>query len=143
MMRDDFYGPLLGHTSHLAKEHMRGRMSRYDMTPTQTHVLLYLHEHGQAAQCVLAEHMKVRPPTANGILDRMAEKGLLVRSVDETDARRRIVRLTDKGESLVGELQKQFFLAEETIVQGFSKEEQEALKGFLRRIIDNLEVDTL
>ena len=62
MMRDDFYGPLLGHTSHLAKEHMRGRMSRYDMTPTQTHVLLYLHEHGQAAQCVLAEHKRYSGP---------------------------------------------------------------------------------
>ena len=142
-MKDDFYGPLLGHCAHQAREQMRSRMSRYDMTPTQTHVLLYLAEHGPSAQSVLAEGMRVKAPTANGIIDRMEEKGLLVRSVDERDARRRLVGLTEKGQGLVEQIQRQFMLAEETIVRGFDEAEQRQLRAFLQRIIENLEVETL
>lgn len=139
-MRDDYYGPLLGHCAHLAKEQMRARMDRFDMTPAQTHVLLYLHENGATTQTVLAEQMRVKAPTANGILDRMEEKGLLVRTVDGRDARRRLIRLTEKGEGLVEELRGQFILAESAILQGFDQAEQCQLKSFLQRIIQNLEV---
>ena len=139
-MRDDYYGPLLGHCAHLAKEQMRSRMERFDMTPTQTHVLLYLHENGATTQTALAEQMRVKAPTANGILDRMEEKGLLVRTVDGRDARRRLIRLTEKGEGLVEELRGQFILAESAILQGFDQAEQCQLKSFLQRIIKNLEV---
>ena len=139
-MRDDYYGPLLGHCAHLAKEQMRSRMERFDMTPTQTHVLLYLHENGATTQTTLAEQMRVKAPTANGILDRMEEKGLLVRTVDGRDARRRLIRLTEKGEGLVEELRGQFILAESAILQGFDQAEQRQLKSFLQRIIKNLEV---
>ena len=139
-MRDDYYGPLLGHCAHLAKEQMRARMERFDMTPAQTHVLLYLHENGATTQTALAEQMRVKAPTANGILDRMEEKGLLVRTVDGRDARRRLIRLTEKGEGLVEELRGQFILAESAILQGFDQAEQCQLKSFLQRIIKNLEV---
>ena len=138
-----FFGPLLGHSAHLAKEQMRARMSRYDITPTQTHVLLYLTEHGPPTQSTLAEALGVKAPTANGVIDRKEEKGLLVRTVDERDARRRLVRLTEKGGTFVEELKECFDRAEEAIVQGFSREEQELLRSFLRRIIENLEEKTL
>lgn len=137
------FGPLLGHSAHLAKEQMRARMSRYDMTPTQTHVLLYLAEHGPSAQTELAEGMRVKAPTANGVLERMEEKGLLVRTVDERDARRRRVRLTEKGEGMVADLKQQFHKAEQNIVRGFSEGEQEVLRDLLRRVIKNLEETTL
>jgi hypothetical protein len=61
---------------------MEARLSRYEVTPAQSHVLLYLFSHGgQAPQCEVTEYLKVKPSTANGILDRMAEKELVVRSV--------------------------------------------------------------
>ena len=119
---------------------MRARMERFDMTPTQTHVPPYLHENGATTQTALAEQMRVKAPTANGILDRMEEKGLLVRTVDGRDARRRLIRLTEKGEGLVEELRGQFILAESAILQGFDQAEQCQLKSFLQRIIKNLEV---
>ena len=138
-----FFGPLLGHSAHLARELMRGKMTCYDMTPSQTHVLLYLAEHGPSAQSLVAEGMRVKAPTANGIIDRMEEKGLLARCVDERDARRRLVSLTQRGESLVAELKRCFDEAEKQIVLGFSPQEQEQLLSFLRRIIENLEVTAL
>ena len=137
------FGPLLGHCAHLSKERLRGRMARYDMTPTQTHVLLYLAENGPTAQSALAEDMKVKAPTANGIIDRMAEKDLLARTVDGKDARRRLIRLTEKGEGLAKELKTQFGRTEEEILRGFDETEQALLRSFLMRIIGNLEETTL
>ena len=67
-------GPLLGHAAHLARERMDVRLARYDVTPAQTHVLLYLGEQsGPTPQRDVVEHLRVKPPTANGILDRLEE----------------------------------------------------------------------
>ena len=76
-------GPLLGHAAHLARERMDARLSRYDVTPAQTHTLLYLCGHGDCApQRDVVAHLRVKPSTANGILDRMEEKGLIRRAAD-------------------------------------------------------------
>ena len=59
----DFLGPLLGHATHLARERMDARLSRYDMTPSQTHTLLYLSSHGYTApQRDVVEHDRFRAP---------------------------------------------------------------------------------
>ena len=45
-------GPMLGRSAHLARERMDARLSQYDMTPAQTHTLLYLYRHnGMSPQC--------------------------------------------------------------------------------------------
>ena len=57
-------GPLLGHAAHLARERMDVRLARYDVTPAQTHVLLYLGEQsGPTPQRDVVEHLRVKPPT--------------------------------------------------------------------------------
>ena len=68
-------GPTLGWTAKLSKARMDARVSQYDVTPAQTHVLLYLQQHGgQVLQNELADYLQVKPSTANGVLDRMVEK---------------------------------------------------------------------
>ena len=58
-------GPLLGHAAHLTRERMDARLSRYDMTPAQTHTLLYLCGHGDCApQRDVVSHLRVKPSTA-------------------------------------------------------------------------------
>ena len=128
----DFLGPLLGHATHLARERMDARLSRYDMTPSQTHTLLYLSSH---------EHLRVRPSTANGILDRMEEKGLIRRTADENDQRQKQVTATEKGRELNSLVQAAFQEAEAVMVKGLRLEETEALRLLLYRVIENLEED--
>ena len=134
-----YFGLMLGHCAHLAREQMRGRMSRYDMTPVQNHVLLYLNEHGPASQSEVTGVLRVTAPTANGIIDRMEEKGLLVRSVDAQDARRRHLELTDKGRGLVEQLKECFLDAERTLVGDLTEREQTQLRELLMRVMKNLE----
>ena len=135
-------GPMLGRSAHLSKERMDARISQYDVTPVQTHTLLYLHHHGgQALQCEVVQHLKVKPSTVNGILDRMEEKGLGARSVSGSDARKRLITLTEKGSQLQQLLVQAFDGTEEMMLKGLSPEEREIFFNCLEKIIENLEED--
>ena len=141
MWQDDSHrlGPTLGWAAQMAKCAMDARVSRYDVTPVQTHVLLYLHHHGgQAPQRELTEFMRAKPSTVNGILDRMEEKGLVRRTVSDADARQRLITLTDKGREQQARFTESFLASEEAMVRGFSQSEREALLEFLDRIVENL-----
>ena len=132
-------GPALSWAAKLSKANMDARVSRYDVTPAQTHVLLYLQQHGgRVPQHELAEFLRVKPSTVNGVLDRMEEKGLVRRSVSGRDARRRFITLTEKGEEQHALFQRCFLETEEAMVRGFSQEERETLCALLDRVIQNL-----
>ena len=135
-------GPMLGRCAHLARERMDARMSRFGMTPAQTHVLRYLRQNGgQMLQRELLENLKVKPSTVNGILDRMEEKRLVVRSVSGTDARQRVVALTPAGLEREAEVKQSFLEAEALIARGMTEEETDTLRSLLERVIHNLEED--
>ena len=136
-------GPALGWAAKMAKANMDARVSRYDVTPVQTHVLLYLQQHGgQVPQHELAGYLRVKPSTINGVLDRMEEKGLVRRSVSGSDARRRLITLTDKGAEQQALFQQSFLDVEGAMVRGFTREEREALCALLNRVIQNLKEDS-
>ena len=142
MKTGKFLGPLLGCSAHLACERLNARLSQYDVTPAQIHVLHYLFHHGnQAPQCEVTAHLKVKPSTANGILDRREEKGLLQRKISGTDARKRMITLTEKGINRQEVCRLQFEEMETLMVKGLSETETEQLHALLHRVIANLEED--
>ena len=137
-------GPTLGRAAHLARTRLDVRLTQYDVTPAQMHVLLYLGRNGgQAPQCELTGFLRVKPPTANGILDRLEEKGMVERSVSGADARRRFITLTDKGRQQQALFRKNFQAAEEQMLRGLTPEEVETFRTLLGRIIRNLEEDQI
>lgn len=135
-------GPLLSHAAHLTRERMDARLSRYDVTPAQTHTLLYLCGHGDCApQRDVVAHLRVKPSTANGILDRMEEKGLIRRAADENDQRQKRVMATEKGRRLREQVQAAFQDTEAVMFRSLRTDEVETLRALLCRIIENLEED--
>ena len=133
---------MLGCCAHLVRARMDARMSRFGMTPAQTHVLLHLRQNGgQMPQRELLDSLKVKPSTVNGILDRMEEKGLVERTVSGADARQRLVALTPAGLEREEQVKQCFLDAETLIARGLTKEEAETLRGLLERVIHNLEED--
>ena len=144
MHKPDALGPTLGRAGHLCRERMDFRLSRYEVTPAQTHLLLYLQDHGgEADQRAVTEFLKVKPSTANGILDRLEEKGMVTRSVSGRDARRRLIALTEKGRDQLEVFRRQFGEVESLMVRGLSQEEVGALRSLLARVIQNLEEDRI
>jgi len=135
-------GPLLGHCAHLAKERMDTRLIGFDVTPAQMRTLLYLHCHGgQAPQHEITAFLKVKPSTVAGILDRMEEKELVARSINNNDARRRTVTLTSKGQEQQACFLNIFQEIESLMLQNITDEEAAILQTLLERIIKNMEGD--
>ena len=75
-------------------------------------------------------------------LRRMEEKGLVRRSVSGSDARRRLITLTEKGAEQQALFQRSFLDVEEAMVRGFAPEEKETLAALLNRVIQNLKEDS-
>lgn len=140
MHRCSALGPMLGWAAQKAKACMDNRMAQYEITAAQNRVLMYLyHLEKPAPQCEVVEHLRVKPSTANGILDRMEDKGLVERTVSGKDARRRLISITEKGIAQCGRTQEEFRTVEELLVRGFTPEEEETFRRLLGRIIENLE----
>ena len=142
-MRDEkVLGPLLGHCANRAKERMDARLTESDVTPAQVRVLHYLYHHdNQVSQSDITAYLKVKPSTANGILNRMEEKELLRRSISDTDARKRWITLTEKGVARQEHCRQAFMETEALLVQGLSEQEKEQLYSLLLRVYANLEED--
>lgn len=142
MRHEQALGPMLGWGAHLARERMDARMAAYDVTPAQGRVLLYLCEHGGASsQQELTEFLKVKPSTANGILNRMEEKGMVQRAVSVEDGRRRLVSVTQRGRERKAQLQEAFCSTEAVMMNGLSEAECSQLLQLLQRVIGNLKED--
>lgn len=128
--------------AHLFRERADTRMAKYDVTPLQAHVIMYLaHCGGQSTQQALGGHLRVKPSTVNGIVDRMVERGLVVRSADESDARRRRVALTQAGQTQLDQFRREMWEAERLFESGFTPEELTQFHSLLNRVIHNLEED--
>ena len=83
----------------------------------------------------------MKPSTANGILNRMMDKGLITRTVSGSDARQRLITLTGKGREQQALFEKGFQESETVLVRGFTPQETELFRNLLERIIRNLEED--
>ena len=142
MQEHTLLGPLLGHCAHLARQRMDARLTAHDVTPVQVHVLHYLYHHGnEVNQRDLGAYLKVKPSTVNGILDRMEEKGLVRRTVSGSDARHRLIALTELGAARQEDCRQAFLEAEKLLAGGLSREESDQLFALLRRVLNNLEED--
>lgn len=117
------------------------RRRGYDVTPTQSHALLYLAKHTdeEVTQRALEQSMRLKASTINGIVDRLLEKGYITRCPSPRDGRCRLLYLTDAGRELVGSFCAALEQTDQTVLIGLSQEEQSTVEDILRRIIVNLE----
>jgi len=137
-------GLLLGQCGHLVRLHMIRQLRAHQITPVQAHALTYLAQREGTADVTqrdLERELRLKAPTVNGIVDRMAERGLLSRSTSSVDRRCRVLRLSDSGREAAALFTGTARQVEKLICAELSLEEQQTLRELLSRIIANLEVE--
>ena len=135
-------GQALGCAAHLFRERADARMANCGVTPLQAHVILHLNFcGGSLSQMELGRHLRVKPSTVNGILDRMEEKGIIRRTADKNDQRQKRVSATEKGREMKELVRNAFQDAEAAMARGLRPDEAETLRSLLGRVIENLEED--
>ena len=72
------------------------------------------------------------------MLSNMEEKGLVHRESRQGEKRASTVAITDEGKRVFARMQVHFEEVERRELAGFSEEEEEQLREFLRRIYQNL-----
>lgn len=142
MEKDRSLGQALGCAAHLFRERADARMAGCGVTTLQAHVILYLSCcGGSLSQLELGRHLRVKPSTVNGIVDRMVERGLVERSADASDARRRRVALTQGGLMQLERCRQELLETERLMEKNLSPDELAQLHGLLGRVIQILEED--
>jgi DNA-binding MarR family transcriptional regulator len=69
-------------------------------------------------------------------VDRLVQKGLLVRQANSRDRRARALQITDQGQRILGEIEPAVEAAQRVMLRGLSTAEAEQFMQLLRKAID-------
>ncbi len=133
------FAPLMGYCDHRVQTLMENRLRPYHISSAQCRTLVYLHEAGVPVNHrALERFLMVKPSTVNGIVCRLEEKGMILRTVDARDARCKYLSLTEQGEAFYHDFCHVVSDVTDRMEQGFTQEEKEIFTRLLRRMAQNL-----
>lgn len=112
------------------------RLDEHGLTSAQWAPLLHLHKEGRCAVAELSRNLQVDAGAMTRLLDRL-EKKRLCKRVRSTEDRRVVqVEITPEGEAAMAEVPEVLAEVLNAHLAGFSKTEWQALKNYLRRMLD-------
>lgn len=104
----------------------------------QPPLLIFLRREDGKSHSQLAEEMDVTPATISNMIKRMERAGFVIRKRDTKDERVSRVYLTDAGRDVFSQAEEAMYRINEIVTTGFTQDEQEILRSYLKRIIENL-----
>jgi DNA-binding MarR family transcriptional regulator len=105
-----------------------------NLTPTQFSTLMRLAENGQASQNHLGRLAAMDIATTKGVVDRLKAKGLVRGEADQTDKRRSLITLTDKGQALIAQLEAAGTAITSETLAPLTAREQDTLITLLKKL---------
>ena len=134
---DESIGYLVKRVRSVLSNAVEREIAGHDVTYEQWGVLLMiLTQRGETA-AVLAREMDCDTGSMTRMLDRLEAKELIVRTRCTDDRRRVQLELTDSGKRLAERLVAAIVKVLNKHLDGFSVDELDAFKGFLRRMLAN------
>ncbi|MFD7992368.1 MarR family winged helix-turn-helix transcriptional regulator [Streptomyces mexicanus] len=106
-----------------------------DLTGPQFTVLSLLDAHGDMDQSTLGALAHLDKSTAAPLLERLRRRGLVDIARDDSDRRRKRVRLTEEGRQLAVRLAPAVVAVSEQMLAPFTPEERDQLLSLLRRAV--------
>ena len=124
---------------HLAKRIGDEHLKQINLTQSQSDVIVLLaHESDRVFhQRDIERALNYSNPTVTGLLNRLEQKGFIVRQVDPEDSRARIISLTDKALEIIGEIYQSIRQTEQMLFDGFSEEDIQTLQPLMARMAKN------
>ncbi len=113
-------------------------LSDYNLSTSQFEILGYLYHSDGMEQKQLQICTGVRAATLTGLLDKLEDRGLIIREVADYDARAKIVRMTPQGDAFFAQLFDVMHQFEDRMMAGFSPAERSLFVDWLQRMGTNL-----
>jgi DNA-binding MarR family transcriptional regulator len=115
--------------------HAEVERAGHDLTPVQYAALASIAVNPGIDQATLAGLIAYDRTTITGVVDRLAQKGLLERCARSRDRRVRALQLTDRGRRILGEIAPIVEAAQGIMLRGLTAEEAEQFLHLLRKAI--------
>lgn len=119
----------------ISHKRLEANLEKLDLTPPQFYVLATIGYAGGLPFGEIGEKLMVTVSNLTGIVDRLEEKGLVVRDRDVRDRRVVRVRLTDKGTKLYKSTIPFFEKGVAEFFVPLTKAQQKELASLLRKLI--------
>jgi DNA-binding MarR family transcriptional regulator len=110
------------------------RHMQKDITPTRWATLAKLYEEGPTTQNRLGRLTAMDAATIKGVVDRLTKRHLIETRADPDDGRRRVVALTEAGQSLVARSLAHAAAITRRTLEPLSAREQASLLELLRKL---------
>lgn len=113
-------------------------LAKGEITLPQLFVLNFLKIKGEAIMTEIAAHMATTLSAATGMVGRLVQSKLLLRSRDEKDRRIVKITLTRKGKEIVESVEKERLLLIKAVFGRLSKEERQTYLEILEKVYKTL-----
>ena len=122
-----------------ADQRMNSALAQMDLTAAQGRIVGYI-ARSKEPPCArdLEEFFRLSHPTVSGLLSRLEKKEFLEFRPDPDDRRCKRIYLLPKGVQCHERIIQTILEMEQTVVQGFSQEEEALFSRLLDRVICNL-----
>src|SRR6267154_1262269 len=107
----------------------------YNVTPVQYAALTSIRTHPGIDQATLAGLIAYDRTTITGVVDRLVQKGLLLRQASRTDRRAHALEITDEGRQTLEGIEPAVEAAQRIMLDGLSTAEAATLMRLLRKAI--------
>jgi MarR family transcriptional regulator, lower aerobic nicotinate degradation pathway regulator len=126
---------LLSRVGRLGKRELDDRLAERGLRLRHMAVLAELADSGAASQLALARSVRLDPSDVTATLDDLQRLGLVERSVDPADRRRRLVALTPEGRAALDEQCALAGQVADRLLAPLDPAERRALHDALRRVL--------
>lgn len=107
----------------------------YDVTPVQFAALFTVREHPGMDQATLARLIAFDRATVGSVIDRLEEKGLVVRQPAKHDRRAKLLYATDAGAGLLKRVSAHVARAQDRMLEPLSARERKLLIKLMVRLV--------
>lgn len=117
-------------------------LSRVNLTRTQMEMLVfiffYTKDGKEINQVDIEKEFNLKNPTVTGIINRLENKGYIIRRKSEKDKRYKKIEITETGKELVIKGKNKMDKREEELLNFLTDDEKKELDRLLNKIIENI-----
>ena len=129
-------GELLMRASRAQRRRWRDVLAPWDLSPHQARALSVVCERDGVRLSDLAEALRIAPRSATEVADGLQDRGLVERTPDPGDRRAVILRPTDEGRRIRGEIGTARAADSSELFARLSPEDRDTLARILRTLAD-------
>ena len=139
MKLQDCINFILTHAQNAVFTYFKRELHHLDVTPIQYASLKCLWEEDGQMPSQLAETLHLDSSTVTGILSRLQDKGLIIRSFNTGDRRKVIVHLNDEGRALEKPVSEIIERLNHELTDGISETDMDVFHKVISTITENAE----